>query len=202
MIPIFLIHDKEREDRKKLFTKEFNEQDIHEWYVIDAVKTHKNRAINVAEAHKTCVQRAVASDLERVVIMEDDVAFVAPGAYKRFLGLAGEIPEDWDILISGSYDYKIQNTDFTGMPIVWPDKAKYVGLDKFSGLHCYMINKNYYQTFLDTDPKNNLDKQLTGNIYMAWPQLALQHDGLSDRRGMLTRYNETHKHNLKLWTNG
>lgn len=190
---VYLIHDVKRTDRHKLFMKEIEEQEIGV-EIMPAVKEYTNVRKNISEAHKNCIREAIDHDLDKVVVLEDDVRFVCQGAYKRFLELSGQLPEDWDVFTAGSYDYIIQRQGGTQYPKEPIDK-----LTRFAGLHCYMVNKRFYQRFLDTRGVNNLDKNLSGNLYLAYPMLALQHDTYSDNVRKMTNYNITHVRKLKIW---
>ena len=157
--------------------------------LMPAVKNHEQSHLNIAEAHKNCIKRAINNNLDRVIIMEDDVMFVVPGAYKRFLELSETLPRNWDIFSSGSYDYQKAET--------YSDTI--VRVTSLSGLHCYMVNKRYYNRFLETSTKSHLDKLLRGSLYMASPMLALQHDTYSDNVKRVTTYNKTHLKDKNVW---
>ncbi len=184
---IFVIHDPLREDREKLYRKELYEQGIDLFESIPAVKDYVTLK-NIAEAHKNCIKKAIKRDLPIVVVMEDDVKFACPGAYNHFLELITTLPEDWDIFTSGSYDYKVEK-----------ELKNMLKLSKFSGLHCYAVNQRFYGDFLKLPDRMNIDKQIKGNIYMAYPMLALQYDTYSDNVKKVTNYNEAFKNKIKLW---
>lgn len=186
---IYLIHDSFRKDRRELFLKEIETQHIDNWITIPAVKQFAKSYDNIAEAHKNCIRKAVAENYSSVVIMEDDVRFVAPGAYKRFLELSETLPNNWDIFVSGSYHY----TD--GKP--YSDNI--LKVNSFCSLHCYMVSKRYYSKFLGMSQKGNIDTLLRGNIFIAVPMLALQHDTYSDNVKKVTNYNKTHLNSKKVW---
>ncbi len=194
---IYLIHDSQRKDRRDLFRKELEEQGIDLYELVPADKSTNNPVRNISKAHKECIRRAVAQDLDQVVILEDDVQFVCQGAYNRFLELLDKLhPETWDIFTSGSYEYSFDRSSKA------LEDLKKIGLSKlrrFSGLHCYAVNKRFYQKFLQAPEGRNLDKTLTGDIWMSFPMLAVQHDGFSDNRKAQTNYNHQYKSRLNLW---
>jgi hypothetical protein len=192
-IPIFMIHDPNRLDRRKLFVPEMESQGIETWEIVPAVKDMDSPVKNIAEAHKSCIRRAQTRSLERVVIMEDDVMFVAPGAYNRFLELSDTLPDKWDVFISGSYEASKKGIPKDGVVRVYP----------FSGLHCYIVHNRFYEKFLGmANDKKNIDKSLKGNIYMALPMLALQHDTFSDNVRRITTYNRNYEKRKDLWNSG
>ena len=189
---IYLIHDRLRADRQILYRKELDEQGIEFWELIPAVKG-ESPIRNIAKAHKECIRRAIKADLPQAIILEDDVKFVCPGAFNRFLDLSLQLDTntEWDVFISGSYEYKTLN-----------QQEYYRPLSRFSGLHCYMVNKKFYQRFLDLPEIVNIDKEISkakANIWMAHPMLALQHDGFSDNVKKVTNYNTTFKKNITIW---
>ena len=189
---IFLIHDPLRKDRELLFTKEFTEQGITEWELMPAVKNLAKVTLNIAEAHKNCIRRAQKENLPQCVIMEDDLAFSAPGAYNRFLEFFKELPENWNVFTSGSYDYQAAAATESLFENI-------IKLQRFSGLHCYAVNSVYYDKFLDVNVTGHFDKLLRGNLYMTYPMLCLQHPGFSNTVNRQVNYNITHAKNIKLW---
>jgi GR25 family glycosyltransferase involved in LPS biosynthesis len=193
----FLIHDELRKDREKLYLEEVRVQGITGLEIVPAFKFYSNVQKNISEAHKGCIRKAQEDDLPRVMVLEDDVKFSAPGAYNEFIRLSYHLPEDWDIYIGGSYDYYHAKTEEHGTHISEP----LTKLRKFAGLHCYMVNKKFYKTFLETRGLNNLDKALTGNIWMMYPMGALQWDTFSDNTNKITYYNSVFANKIKLWKN-
>lgn len=197
----FLIHDPLRTDREILYKKELMEQGLMnmleqtEVEIIPAVKEYGNVWKNISEAHKNCIREAVKDDLPEVMILEDDVKFSAPGAYNEFIRLSGELSEDWDLFTGGSYDYMIEHNGNGSHHMREP----FTKLRRFSGLHCYIVRKRFYQHFLETRGVTNLDKALVGNIWMAWPQLGLQHTTYSDNVKKKIDYNTVFAKKIKIW---
>lgn len=186
---IYLIHDPQRHDRRELYRRELETQGIETVTIVPAVKdTNVGVIKNIARAHKQCIRKAMERDLERVVVLEDDVKFVCPGAYNRFLELSETLDESWDLFTTGSYGFEPESGSDPVVKVKW-----------FSALHCYMVSKRYYQRFLDTPEENNLDRGLTGAIYMTHPMLALQWDTWSDNVSMNTSYNVTHMEKVLIW---
>ncbi len=190
---VFLIHDPLRTDREVLYKKELETQGITDYILVPADKSTKYPVINIARAHKDCIRRALEEDLPQVVVMEDDVRFVAPGAYNRFLELFTAFDrgyEPWDLFISGSYEY----TSDGKMPI-----SK---LQRFSGLHCYMIHRRFYEKFLALPEKINLDKEISrsgAQCWLAYPMLCLQHTTKSDNTNKTINYDQVYKEKIKEW---
>lgn len=188
-IPIYIIHDPLRKDRKELLDKELVLQGITDYELIPAVKKHPKAFLNIAEAHKNCIKLANKAGYEQVVVMEDDVMFVAPGAYNRFLELSELLPDNWDLFSTGSYDWKKFGEPKNGS----------IRALQLSGRHCYMVHERFYKRYLDIIVTSPMDKLLKGHMYMAYPMLALQHDTFSDHVKKVTNYNKIFAKSLKLW---
>ena len=191
---IAIIHDPLRTDRMEILLKELAQQNITEYRLIPAIKESKNPVRNISQAHKSCVRLAEELSLESITILEDDVRFVCPSAFHRFMELHRELPEDWDVFLSGAYDAKISS-----------QVGQLAKVSRFSGLHCYMISRKYYSTFLKADERVNVDKWMStpgygsSNAYLAYPMLALQHDGYSDNVRRITNYNQLVEEKYPLW---
>lgn len=206
MDKIYLIHDPSRLDRRELYRQELITQGIDYVEIVPAVKDSSNPVRNISQAHKNCIRRAIKDDLPRAIVFEDDVKFSCPGAFNRFLEVSQSLPEDWDVFISGSYDYQqvsykeLTPNNLSGNSALWDP---YIPIGKFAGLFCYMVNKKYYQTMLGLSEAKNIDKALSSsgaNVHMCYPFIALQHDTFSDNVRRLTHYNRDYANKIKLWT--
>ncbi len=200
---IFLIHDPARVDRRELYRQELITQGIDTVDIIPAVKDSSNPVKNISQAHKKCIRKAIELNLPRVIIMEDDVKFSCPGAFNRFLELSEALPKNWDIFISGSYDYQVADQFIKAKEII--SISGLVNLNKFSGLHCYIVNQRYYNKMLSLPENRNLDKVISNSnasIWMCYPMVALQHSGFSDNICKEVDYNKTYSHRIKLWNPG
>ncbi len=193
MKPI-LIHNIKRTDRYDTLGKEFTTQGIFDFHLVPAVSGMRNPVANITEAHKRCVKLAIEYGYDKAIIIEDDVKFVKPGAYQRFLDLQDELPNDWALYCAGVYDGK--------MKMVTEHLAK---TSNISGLHCYMIRNTFFETVLSSPGKINLDKWMTGKHYagakahVAYPMLAFQHDGFSDNVKKQTNYLPKTLKKYKVW---
>lgn len=192
-IPL-IIHDLDRLDRARSLYRELEGQGIREYKIMPAVKRRQTPVANISEAHKRCIQYAMDEGLSRIVIMEDDIHFVAPDAYKRFIEGVEYLPEDWELYFGGVYDGDIEMIN------------ERIGVSKnISGLHCYMVNSSYYGTLLSAPGNVNLDKWMTGErqgntkAHVLYPMVALQHDGYSDNVQRETDYNRTIRDRFKVW---
>jgi hypothetical protein len=189
-----VIHNPKRGDRWNTFSREVREQGIEDIVVVPSVHIHRRAPMNISEAHKNCVRLAIEEDRDMVMILEDDVRFTSIGSYQEFMSRISLLPPDWNMFLSGVYDGHIIPLD---------DKVARV--KEFSGLHCYIVHKRFYEDFLDADPRINIDKALSGKAfanhtcYLAYPMVAMQYDGFSDNVNRQTNYNSLIQGRFKLW---
>lgn len=191
-----MIHNSARTDRWTTFQKEVEQQGIVNVIQIPAVLENKKPASNISKAHKNCIRYALAKKLEQVIILEDDVCFTDQGAFQHFLNLIPSLPPLWNIFLGGVYDGNVQSIN------------ENIGeVTDFSGLHCYAVHSRFYQRFLEANESLNLDKWLSkkkwGNTlcHVAYPMIAIQHDGWSDNVQMCTDYNPALIKKRPLWKN-
>lgn len=161
MYKAYIIHNPLRSDRLEVLKKEILEQNILDYELVPAIMDNKR---GIAKSHKTIVRKAKELGLPAVLIMEDDVRFCGPGAFKYFLD---NIPETYDLYLSGVYYGKLNDVN---------------KVNKFSGLHCYLVHERFYDTFLSIKEEGNIDNNLTGAGYykVCYPFAAVQHNGFSD----------------------
>jgi hypothetical protein len=192
---ILMIHNPKRSDRLELLLAETRLQGINgDTVLMPAVTDTLNPVRNISRAHKNCIKVAQRLKMDRIIVLEDDVKFVCRNSFSRFLELADELPPDWDIFLSGVYDGVLQDHSENIRKVT-----------KFSGLHCYMVHERYYDTFLSANEDVNLDKWMStpgwgsSNAYLAYPMLAMQHDGFSDNVRKVTDYNTQVNGRFRLW---
>lgn len=126
----------------------------------------------ISRAHKNVVLYAQGRQLPFICIAEDDFYFTAPGAWEYFLN---NIPEDFDLYLASIYQGLIE-----------PD-----GTTKdFCGLTLYIIHEKFYQTFLDVDEGQHIDRALAGKgkYVVCEPFTALQRNGWSDNKQRRVNY--------------
>lgn len=192
---ILMIHNPSRTDRLEILLTELKSQDLGETILMPAVTNTMSSVKNISIAHKSCVRVAQKLKLERIIILEDDVKFLCKKSFLRFTELAEQLPPDWDVFLSGVYDGVLQDHSENIRKIT-----------RFSGLHCYMVHERYYDTFLSANEDVNLDKWMStpgwgsSNAYLAYPMLAMQHDGFSDNVKKVTDYNQQVKGKFDLWS--
>jgi GT2 family glycosyltransferase len=191
---ICVIHTYDREDRYRLFIKEFAEQGVSDYHIIKGQIDRHYPVVGIAKSHKRCVQYAKDTNAPYVIILENDVMFTHLGAFDRFKELSKQLPEDWKLFMGGVYDGKLE--------IINNDLAK---VSNFSGLHCYMVNSSFYNEFLGLRENINLDKSISSpnfnntSAYLAYPMIAMQYDTYSDNVKHLTSYNANLIKKFEVW---
>lgn len=155
-----------------------------DYNIIEGVK-HEKGNIGVSLAFKKVIE--LNYDQEQTLIFEDDVKFTSVNSRSHWDKCVSELPEEWDILIGGSYQYDAISK-----------KGNLIKLGDFSALHCVLINKKAYDSFLIHDPVNgipHIDRHLGKmaqlgliNVYLCDPMIALQHPGYSHTRNMNVDY--------------
>lgn len=133
-------------------------------------------AKGISDSFKGVVQKY--SSEEYLLIFEDDVRFQADSSIIQLQKAIDSLPEDWDILLGGSY---------------WIEsKSRYNDvLDKvtdFCSLHCAFVRKRAFPFFLSHDCSEirQIDRHLGRfskegklNVYLCNPMVAIQEAGYS-----------------------
>lgn len=167
-----IIHMPARADRMENIVKQSTEQGFEYvlWPAQKPVEREKTCAA-ISRAHKQIVRHAKDTKLREVLIMEDDVRFTAPGAFDYFMEqLEGRYVKDF-----GLYHIYLGGI-MTGRPLESMVRD-------FSGLHCYVVHEDFYDTFLGADENQHLDRWLActkGAFHICHPMVAFQTDGYSD----------------------
>ena len=158
-----IIHSTDRYDRYKLLVHEANEQgyDFRLW---EGIKSQDKPAVNISKAHRRIVKFAKDTNLEEIIILEDDIKWCCKGAFDYFIN---NKPKLFDLYLA---------TISWGR--VLPDNMV---LD-FSGLMGYIIHNKYYNTFLSSDTKLDIDRAQArrGQFYVCNPFAAIQYETFSD----------------------
>ncbi len=116
------------------------------------------------------------------MVMEDDVHF--PGRERTIQHInecLKHIPGTWDILLGGVY---------TGDLFKYNDYWNHI--EKFSGLHFYIVNRAGFAKLKKYDFSTHLDRWISGqnlNLFVMDTFCAIQQDGFSDNVGHQTAYN-------------
>lgn len=137
------------------------------------------RSINLS--HKQIVAFAKEQQLPEVCIMEEDVMFPAPNGWQYFLE---NKPAEFDLYLGGAYN--LNEAAYRRIR----EKNGPVEIHNFAGLHCYIINENYYNKFLSMPTNKHIDDQPgMGRFFVCAPFAALQHPGWSANARQHVNYN-------------
>lgn len=192
---ILVIHDKKRTDRYNTLIQELRSQNIDPDDVIWIPAVHHAKPMTgISRAHRSCIETAKQLGLDQVTILEDDILFTSPYSFRRYLDLFRDLPDDWDIFFAGAYSLigKRRVSD------------KFVTANDIAGLQCYTVRARYYDTFLTAPDDYHVDRWLIpkgrAKAYVAYPMLAMQHDGYSDQQRRMLTLSGMHK-NFDLFQN-
>ena len=151
-----------RIDRLK---KEMERQGIVEYKIWPTIEVpDKPRRTSISRGHKQIVQWAMEEGLEEVCIFEDDIRFPAEDNYQYFLSKKPKEP--YDIYLGGVYRGEID--------------ANFI-VERYTGQICYIISERYYDRFLATDERLDIDggQANRGKFFVCFPFAAIQHKGFS-----------------------
>lgn len=183
-IPKLVINLPSRHDRMAHFMDEFEyiNQGGDSFKIIPGVIAESPK-LGIAEAHMNCIKLAKENNWENVMIMEDDVRFQAKNKTIEYVQNAlHNLPEKWDILLGGAYE--VHNPE--------PYNQHWNKIGEFCGLHCYIVNKSFYNQFLTYKPGHHIDRWLNrsgnNNVYLSDKFFAIQIDGHSDNTGKDENY--------------
>lgn len=169
LIPNVISH---RIDRKERLVNELKGQGIEKYVEWDGVWSEKTVVKNINLAHKQIVEWARDENLEKVLIMEDDIQFCDKGAFDYYLQ---NEPADYDIYLAGIYLGVIKNDNT---------------VSAFTGMHCYIVHNRFYDTFLNTSKDIHIDHSLKdlGKYVVCNPFAAVQYNGWSDNSQKYCNY--------------
>ena len=128
----------------------------------------------VSKAHKQIVSWAKYTNQSEVLIMEDDIRFTDPLSFQYFLS---KKPETFNIYFGGVYRGTIKDGLVT----------------HFSGMHCYIIQSHFYDTFLSADESKDIDNWLSEQPFdynICYPMAAIQYNGWSDVNRRESNYDD------------
>lgn len=158
-----------RTDRLEHFKKQAEEQGF-EYKVWDGIMLEPTHTA-ISRSHKQIVYNAQKDGLEEVLIMEDDIVFDYPNAFKDFIK---NKPNNYDLYLGGNYG-KDRNRDGT--------------IRSFFGLHLYIVHNKFYDKFLSVPEREHLDLALSGKGRYILYNVSKQIAGFSDNLKRETDYN-------------
>lgn len=142
-------------------------------------------AEGISESIKAIIRQCYED--ESVLIFEDDVKFTSIQSRSTWNQCASGLPDNWDILLGGSYWYDKPKAEYSGI----------LKLGDFSSLHCVLIRKTAYDLILKHDVSDilHMDRYIGklsahGNLntYLCNPQIAIQYNGFSRTRMQEVNY--------------
>ena len=161
----YIIHNEDRLSRMHNIIKQAYQQGF-KYQIVPAVMK-ENPIEGCMAAHKNIVRMAKKAGLNSVLIMEDDVAFTAPGAFRHFLE---NIPKAFSIYTAGVYGQACSYNSIDGT------------VKRISGTHCYIVHNSFYDKYLAL-PDTVYTDEAIGNVvrcHLCYPMAALQIPGHSD----------------------
>jgi hypothetical protein len=123
---------------------------------------------------------------KRILIFEDDVKFTSSRSMHYFYDCVGQLPEDWDILLGGSYSYLEKSRE-----------GNLIKVSDFSSLHCTLVRDTAFKHFLSHNPEDvkdidrhlgKLSKKGELSVYLCNPMIAIQHNGYSHNKERAVNY--------------
>lgn len=173
---IHVIHDDLRTDRWELFLREAMEQEF-EFKKWDACKENAKPITNISRCHKKIIQFAKDNNLEEICVAEDDVHFTAKGAWQYFLN---NKPNDFDLYLSSIHGGGISSQNQT---------------NSFSSLLCYIIHNRFYNTFLEANESEDIDRAMNGKgkFVVVNPFATIQAETFSDNTKRIHRQEKIYK---------
>ena len=138
---VYCISIKERKDRQKNVIKECLKVNLNfEFMLVN--KNIENPIRGCLESHLKCIKKALESNYDNILILEDDILFNIDGINELIEKNTIQIPKEFDILYLG---YHINNGfKFTDNVI----KAL-----STQTTHCYVLNKRIFQYIIDNIEK-------------------------------------------------
>lgn len=168
---IYVLHDLRRPDEEWVnCVGELERQGIEHYIMMPAITGRETVAASINASHKLIVQQAKEAHLPEVCIMESDVLFPAKDGWEYFL----KNKPACDVYFGGVYE--ADRKEFTDQ-----QEMEMPMITKFSGMHCYIIDNTFYDTFLSLPDNDHIDTSLFGRgvFRVCYPFAAIQRPGWS-----------------------
>ena len=172
----YVVHFPHRTDREKLFLQEAADQNFEFEFVEPIHNPHAGTSLRLT--YQSIIKNHYND--EEIIMMEDDVKFCGHGAFQYFLN---NKPDSFDVYLSGFYDGRM-------------DKQTKKIIRSWSGTHCWIIRKQFYDTVLSCDDRAHIDRWMfmhSKDIFSCYPFAAIQHHTFSD----VSKTNANHKWYIK-----
>lgn len=154
-----------------MLLEELKRQKIDDYELWNGIYLPSIKA-GINAAHKQIVEYAKLAGWEMVCIAEDDVVGTHENSWDYFLS---QIPKSFDLFLSMVY-------------LGQPDGNNRV--KEFTGLTLYIVHSRFYETFLNTNPNEHLDRSLDGlgEYIVCSPFTFIQRNGVSANTGKHEEY--------------
>lgn len=166
-------------ERFDIMKKEMTSQYGDTWEISEAIM-HDPAVIGISQSFK----KAISDNYNEphIHIFEDDIKFTHPDSGKIFDEKFNSLPDDWDLFLGGSYQFRALE-QFDGIKKI----------TDFRSLHCVIFNKKCYDKILSHDSfgGQQIDHYISSlnlNIYLCDPQIAIQYTGYSYNRKSCVDY--------------
>ena len=172
MIIPHIISDPKLTVRKEVLIKELARQRIETYELWPSVHLpHSPRRTSISRAHKAIVEWAANEGLEEVAIFEDDIWFPSPDGWEYFVS---KKPKFYDLYLCGITRGELVN-----------GKVR-----RYTGQFGYFIHEKYYDTFLRTDEKLDIDGAQSGrgDFHVCYPFAAFCYPGWSNNQNGVVDY--------------
>jgi GR25 family glycosyltransferase involved in LPS biosynthesis len=145
--------------------------------------TCESTTIAIREAHKGCISFAKSNNFENILIIEDDIC-LRDNSKEYFNELLNNLPIDYDVCTFGIYSGKV---------IELENNKYWNKINKFAGLHFYIVNSKAYDKIIQYEGTQPIDHWIGMNLncYISKLHFAYQLDGWSDNAKAFTNYNNT-----------
>lgn len=151
--------------------QELKRQGIDDYELWDSVYLPSVKA-SINAAHRQIVEFAKAAGYLEVLIAEDDFIGTHENSFKFFLS---QKPADYDLYLSMIYMGEVDGDNCT---------------KDFHGMTLYSVHSRFYDTFLNVDTKDHIDRALTGlgKFVVCNPFTFIQRNGFSSNTGKEENY--------------
>lgn len=147
---------------------------------------HEDPAQGISQAFRNVIQSNINEP--ELLIFEDDVKFTSRYSRDNWDICVKQLPDDWDILLGGSYAYDAIGSPTRGL----------IKVGDFSSLHCILVRQKAYSVLLSHNEhctNKHIDRYLGMlsqqgklNVYLCDPMIAIQYPGYSHNRGKEVDY--------------
>lgn len=160
-----------RSDRTPLLMDEIQRQGIINYNFWEGVYLPSIKE-SINSAHKQIVEYAKLAEFGEVLIAEDDFVGTHENSFKYFLA---NKPRDYDLYLSQVYLGDIDENN---------------EVKSFTGMTMYFVNARFYDTFLNADPHEHIDRALSGlgKFVVCNPFAFIQRNGWSSNTGKMEVY--------------